>query len=46
MIKEEYSSGSASHSSLLISNPQTYALIVKNLPIGFSLIDRDGMIVE
>jgi two-component system phosphate regulon sensor histidine kinase PhoR len=46
MIKEEYGSGNTSHSSLLISNPQIYALIMRNLPIGFSLIDREGMILE
>lgn len=30
----------------LLLEPQTYATIVHNLPIGFSLVDRDGIIIE
>lgn len=46
MIKKEHGTGNASHSSLLVSSQQTYALIVRKLPMGFSPIDRDGMILE
>jgi two-component system phosphate regulon sensor histidine kinase PhoR len=30
----------------LLSNPEIYAVIVNNLPIGFSLVDRNGIIIE
>jgi len=30
----------------LLSNPQMYAVIVNNLPMGFSLVDRDGILLE
>jgi PAS domain S-box-containing protein len=46
MSKKNYGNGSASHDSPLVSNPKLYTLVINNLPIGFSLIDRDGMIVE
>ncbi len=29
-----------------LSSPEIYPLIVKDLPIGFSLVDRDGVILE
>jgi two-component system, OmpR family, phosphate regulon sensor histidine kinase PhoR len=35
-----------SEGTLLLSSPEAYAVIVNNLPIGFSLVDRDGIIVE
>ena len=36
----------ASHDDFVLSDPQLYATIVSNLPIGFSLVDRDGIILE
>lgn len=30
----------------VLSDPQLYAMIISSLPIGFSLVDRDGIILE
>ena len=39
-------SNRASDDARLLSSPQIYSMIVNNLPIGFSLVDRDGIILE
>lgn len=46
MIKEKHGNDSTSHDNPLMSSPQIYALIMNNLPIGFSLIDKEGKILE
>jgi two-component system phosphate regulon sensor histidine kinase PhoR len=39
-------SNRASDDAPLLSSPQIYSMLVNNLPIGFSLVDRDGIILE
>ncbi len=46
MSVQNQSNNRASHGGGLLSDPQLYATIIGNLPIGFSLVDRDGMILK
>jgi two-component system, OmpR family, phosphate regulon sensor histidine kinase PhoR len=39
-------SNRTSYDASLLSTPQTYSMIIDNLPIGFSLVDRDGFILD
>jgi len=44
--KENQNNEKSSQSTFLISSPHVYSIIVSNLPIGFTLVDRDGIILE
>jgi PAS domain-containing protein len=46
MTGENQKKNKRTHDSPLLSNPQLYALIVDNPPIGCSLTDRDGIILD
>ena len=46
MSTENQRNNPASHDASLLSSPQIYAVIINNLPIGFSLVDKNGIILE
>jgi PAS domain S-box-containing protein len=46
MDNENRNNDQSSHCASLLSSPHIYTMIVNNLPIGFTLVDRDGIILE
>lgn len=46
MDNENQNNDQSSHGASLLSSPHIYTMIVNNLPIGFTLVDKDGIILE
>jgi len=44
--KENQNNDLSSHSVSLLSSPHVYKMIVNNLPMGFTLVNKDGIILE